>query len=808
VYDWALFHSVVRKHQPHAVIFSDNGPDIRWVGNEAGVGSETNWNTIDRSRYEPGTPLHHELGQGTEGAPDWVPGEVNVSIRPGWFWRASENDRVKSADELEKIWYESVGRGYNLLLNVPPDSRGLIHENDVSALRALRQRVNATFGQAVATVRGTEGAFPAQRTFNVIELGEDLREGQRVAKFRVEAKASPSDEWTVIAGGTTIGKNRLLRVADVSARAIRVVVERSRGPVKMSRFRVYRDPRGGQESKEQRDARMAWFREARFGMFIHWGLYSIPAGAWNGKVYGGASEWLIHSAQIKPADWRPLREQFNPVKFDAKRWVQIAKEAGMKYIVITSKHHEGFAMWPSKVGEWNIGKTAFQRDPLGELAEECRKAGIKLCFYYSILDWDHPDYLPRRAWDDRPAQIADYDRYVEKTLKPQLRELLTWYGDLGILWFDGEWESTWTNERGKDLEKFIRGIQPKIILNNRIGKGRAGMSGFDQGQGLGDYGTPEQEIPASGMPGVDWESCMTMNNSWGYHQYDHDWKSAQVLIQNLVDCASKGGNYLLNVGPTALGEIPEPSVDRLARMGEWLKVNGEAVYGTQAGPFPMAPAWGRVTRKGNRLYAVVFQAGAGYPLRGLKTKILSAKELATGRSVAFEATPTGIELRPAWSREVFDLPRVIVLELEGEPVVEKVPITAQPDGSLRLLAAEAKTTGGIRLEGGEKNALGFWTDQSATVRWEFVADRLGTYRVEIEYACDEGNAGAEVEFVVEGSKVSLVVPNTGGWSSFRKQEIGSLPLIHKGNTVLEVRVAKKPKWAVMNLREVRLVPTP
>ena len=217
VYDWPLFHSVVRKHQPNAVMFSDSGPDIRWVGNESGVGSETNWNTIDRSRYEPGTPLHHELGQGTEGAPDWVPAEVNVSIRPGWFWRASENDRVKSVDHLEKIWYESVGRGSNLLLNVPPDSRGLIHENDVAALKALRQRVDATFGRAVATVRGTEGAFPGQRTFNVIELGEDIREGQRVAKFRVEAKAGRSGDWTVIAEGTTIGKNRLLRVAGWSS---------------------------------------------------------------------------------------------------------------------------------------------------------------------------------------------------------------------------------------------------------------------------------------------------------------------------------------------------------------------------------------------------------------------------------------------------------------------------------------------------------------------------------------------------------------------------------------------------------------
>ncbi|MHB1037496.1 MAG: alpha-L-fucosidase [Pirellulales bacterium] len=361
-----------------------------------------------------------------------------------------------------------------------------------------------------------------------------------------------------------------------------------------------------QETPAERDARMKWFRDARFGMFIHWGVYSVPAGEWKGKT--GYGEWFMEETKMPVSEYEKFARQFNPVKFDAKQWVQMAKGAGVKYIVITSKHHDGFGMYRSELTDWCIKSTPFQRDPLKELAAACKDAGITFCLYHSIMDWHHPDWGQRRKWNDKvPATPPNMDRYTEY-MKGQLKELVTGYGPLGILWFDGEWEAPWTHERGVDLYRYVRSLQPSIIVNNRVGKSRAGMSGMDQGkERAGDYGTPEQEIPATGFgPGVDWESCMTMNNHWGYNKADQNWKSTQVLIRNLIDCASKGGNYLLNVGPTSEGLIPGPSVERMAEIGQWMKVNGESIYGTTASPFKKL-AFGKCTQKPGKIYLHVFQ---------------------------------------------------------------------------------------------------------------------------------------------------------------------------------------------------------
>ena len=234
------------------------------------------------------------------------------------------------------------------------------------------------------------------------------------------------------------------------------------------------------ETKQQRDARMAWFRDAKFGLFIHWGVYSVPAGEW--KDHKDYAEWFLEQTQMPVSQYEKYRDQFNPVKFDARQWVAVAKEAGVKYLVITSKHHDGFAMFDTKLTDWGIMSSPFHRDPMKELAAACREAGIKFCFYHSIMDWHHPDYMPRREWNDvaKAQGEPQFDRY-EKFLKGQLKELLTNYGPLGILWFDGEWEKTWTHERGKDLEAYVRGLQPDIIINNRVGKNREGMKGLSKG---------------------------------------------------------------------------------------------------------------------------------------------------------------------------------------------------------------------------------------------------------------------------------------------------------------------------------------
>ena len=390
----------------------------------------------------------------------------------------------------------------------------------------------------------------------------------------------------------------------------------------------------GQKRPLSKDERMKWWRDARFGMFIHWGLYAVPAGQWKGKNIPGIGEWIMESADIPVSEYEPLAQQFNPVKFNANEFVRIAKNAGMKYIVITSKHHDGFCLWDSKVTDYDIiDASPFKLDILKELSKACKKQGIKLCFYHSIMDWHHPDaqrpFYPN--YNDRNKSNPNFARYAENYMKPQLKELITKYGPLGVLWFDGEWIKDWTEPQGKDLYNYVRALEPNILINNRVGKGRKGMDGLNKGdqEYAGDFGTPEQQIPATGLPGVDWESCMTMNKTWGYKSYDHDWKSSKVLIQNLADITSKGGNFLLNVGPTAEGLIPDASVERLAAMGKWMKVNSESIYGTTASPFGKLP-WGRCTAKADKLYLHVFDwpTNGNLEVTGLKKGINKAYLLA------------------------------------------------------------------------------------------------------------------------------------------------------------------------------------
>ena len=347
------------------------------------------------------------------------------------------------------------------------------------------------------------------------------------------------------------------------------------------------------------DARMEWWRAARFGMFIHWGVYSVPAGVWDGtNVTRSGAEWIMNRGRISCADYQKLPAQFDPVKFDAKEWVSIAKNAGMKYIVITAKHHDGFAMFHSHASAFNIyDATPFHRDPLKELADACAQAGIRLGFYYSqAQDWNHPGGAAAGGhWD--PAQDGDMDQFIERVDIPQIKELLSNYGQVAEFWWDTP--VGMTPARAEKLLGLLK-LQPDIISNNRL----------DSKHLTGDFETPENKIPPTGMPGKDWETCMTMNRTWGYRSYDNNWKSAETLVTNLVDIASKGGNYLLNVGPNSLGEIPAPSVARLQAVGEWMKINGEAIYGTTASPFPAGLPWGRCTKRvepdGTTLYLHVF----------------------------------------------------------------------------------------------------------------------------------------------------------------------------------------------------------
>ena len=440
------------------------------------------------------------------------------------------------------------------------------------------------------------------------------------------------------------------------------------------------------------DARMAWWREARFGMFIHWGLYAIPAGRWGDKdTYG---EWIRDSAQIPLEQYATFARQFNPVKFDAEEWARLAKDAGMGYMVITTKHHDGFALFHSDVSEFDTASTPFGRDVMKELSQACAGQGLGMGWYYSIMDWNHPDYVPRRPWEkaDRPADGAEFDRYVDY-MKAQLNELLTRYGPIGVLWFDGQWEGTWTNERGRDLERFVRSRQPNVIINSRVGRA-GGTYGIDLGAGrIGDYGTPEQFIPET-PPGIDWETCMTMNGHWGYNAADKNFKSTTDLVRKLCDIASKDGNFLLNVGPTAEGLIPEESVVRLREIGTWMRTNGEAIRGTR-GTALAAPSWGRVTHKRNadgssRLYLHVFEWPAnGRLVLGGLTNAPKGRPVVLGsqttRAVAVR-TKEGIVLEALGAMPADSAVGgvgVIALDLDG-PIDPTSPPTIAHEGDLFL----------------------------------------------------------------------------------------------------------------------------
>lgn len=395
------------------------------------------------------------------------------------------------------------------------------------------------------------------------------------------------------------------------------------------------------------DAKMKWFRDAKFGLFIHWGLYCIPAGEWKGQAIPGLGEWIMNHAKIPVVEYEQLAKQFNPVKFDAEAWVQMAQDAGMKYLVITSKHHDGFAMYHSLVSKYNVyDATPWHHDPLAELAAACARHGIKFGFYYSqSQDWHEPNGAGN-TWDFGPDDQKDYDQYLRSKAEPQVKELLTNYGPICLIWFDTA--RMMTGDRGPRFVNIVKTLQPATLID-----GRLGVPG--DYRSMGDNRIPDEVVHE------DWEVPATINHTWGFKKDDTDWKSPEDLTFKLVDIVSKGGNYLLNVGPTSEGVIPQASQDNLRAVGRWLKVNGEAIYG--AGPTPFgyelghadatkldkagkptfvqATDW-RCTTKPGKLYITIFKWPAGeFELTGAKTKVKKAYLLADASRRGLKFTQKG-----------------------------------------------------------------------------------------------------------------------------------------------------------------------
>jgi alpha-L-fucosidase len=552
------------------------------------------------------------------------------------------------------------------------------------------------------------------------------------------------------------------------------------------------------ETKAQRDERMGWWREARFGMFIHWGVYSVPAGTYKDRQVGGIGEWIMLRGKIPVAEYKAYASEFNPVNYDPDAWVRMAKDAGMKYIVITSKHHDGFALFDSKVTDWDIvDATPYGKDLLKPLAEACRKHGMKLGFYYSqAQDWNHPGGAKAGAggWD--PAQDGDMMEYVKSIAVPQVKEILTNYGDIAVLWWDTP--VGMTKEMADELFPQIR-LQPGIIVNNRLGTYK------------GDTDTPEQHIPATGIKGRDWETCMTMNDTWGFKSYDTNWKSTKTLVHNLIDIASKGGNYLLNIGPTRLGEFPEASVERLGEIGDWMDRNGESIYGTSASPFKKLE-WGRVTTKKldsgvTRLYLHVFDwpENGEILLPGLSNTPLQARSLAVpNRRHEIRSSEEGVVIFLS-SLQDSEISSTIIVEIEGDPVVEPTYVKQQPGGIIVLEPADAEMNGSsVTVE--EKNGrdnIGFWTNEDDSVEWSVNVFRAGEFSVMAEAG---GPADTFANLKWSGMNHECKFKSTGDYGVFREQDLGRIAISGPGKITFSL-VPAKGRWKPVNIRRLTLVPS-
>ena len=385
----------------------------------------------------------------------------------------------------------------------------------------------------------------------------------------------------------------------------------------------------------ERVASREWFRDAKFGMFIHWGVYSLL----------GQGEWVMQNRPIVVPDYEWLASTFNPAKFDARTWVAVAKNAGMKYITITSRHHDGFSMFATRATRYNIVDwTPFQRDPLKELADECRRQGIKLFFYYSQLDWHHPDYWPRGSTGHKTGrpESGDWTRYLD-FLDAQLTELLTNYGPVGGIWFDGMWDKPDANWRLPQTYALIHRLQPAtLIVPNHH---RAPLPGED-------VQTFEQDLPGANtagfntqtIGGLPLETSLTMNDSWGFNLTDHNYKSVRDLIHYLVKAAGQGANLLLNIGPRPDGTIPPEAEERLQAIGKWIAVNGNAIYGTRAGP--ISPhSWGVTTQRGDTVFVHVLDwSDPTLALPSLGAGRWKARMWPSGAAVAVTQSVNGVTL--------------------------------------------------------------------------------------------------------------------------------------------------------------------
>jgi alpha-L-fucosidase len=559
-----------------------------------------------------------------------------------------------------------------------------------------------------------------------------------------------------------------------------------------------------EETVEQRDARMQWWREARFGLFIHWGVYAVPAGTYHGEQIGGIGEWIMRNAKIPVAEYKAYAKDFNPVNYDPKAWVKMAKDAGMKYIVITSKHHDGFALFDSRVTDWDIvDASPYGKDLLKPLVREAKQAGLRMGFYYSqAQDWTHPGGAKARLeegeyWDE--AHAGNFDDYLKEIAYPQVEEILTGY-DLDILWWDTPY---WMNKERAEFLRPLISLRPGLITNNRLGGGYKG-----------DTDTPEQHVPATGIEGRDWEVCMTMNHTWGYKSYDDDWKSTQDLGHKLIDIASKGGNFLLNVGPKPDGTIPQASIDRLAEIGRWMDVNSDSIYGTQASPF-RRPWWGRCTRKAledgdTRLYLQVFHWPEDKKLMvPVNNEAIQCYALAEKtKTFNVEKGEEGLVVHLTGEKDN-EISTVVVLDIKGSPDVPNQNITPNEAGALVLNPEQSDLENRGYLSSNHAQLIRHpdnphitWKEIRTWMAWPIEIGTESDFDVYVKAATTSADNKIIIE--VGQEKKEFPLPDTKGLDSFLTFKLGTIT-IPGGISALTVKGAGD-KWQECHMSTIELRP--
>lgn len=631
--------TLARKLQPEAIAFQ--GSDdmkhlIRWVGNETGDAPYPCWATSGATTSADGTTVMSGMNGAADGA-IWCPGEADCTLRlnntfqAGWMWSPGYDDAIYSVSKLVRKYETSVGRNTNLLLGLVVDNRGLVPEGDVARLEEFGKALEEKYGTPLASVSGKGNSIVIDldkpRAIDRIVIQEDISLGERVLEYQVEGLCADGT-WTTLSNGTNIGHKRIDTFSPIEVSALKLQVKKSKGKPAIRNFSVFEVP--------ERSAQRVMFEDGNYAMFIHFGLYSQLEGTWAGKPYFGNAEWIMNEGQagIPIKDYKALSAEFNPSEFNAEEIVSLARDAGMKYIIITSKHHEGFAMFDSDADGFNIKDgSPFGRDLLGELAEACHRNGLGIGFYYSqFQDWTAPGGGNGPATDAAGRKVS-FEEYFRNKVVPQVTELLTKYGPIELIWFDtpGDMQEHYSRE----LVDLVHELQPGTLVSSRVGNG------------MGDYETlGDMEVPLENVEGL-WEGIDVTQVGWGYNRNDSEWKSPDYIVRTLTATIARGGTFMLNVGPTAKGAIAHEAAASLRKAGEWVRKYPDAVYGAGPSPWGHAFPWGDAVTQHDRILLIVHDWPADGKLHvpGVTSEIRDVRLYGSG-SLAFstEAGWTTIEL--------------------------------------------------------------------------------------------------------------------------------------------------------------------